>query len=148
MKSLDALKKKGLAWSLKQMLIFNNICGIPAHDAVRLIFVFKCYVTDGWRNILNCINRIDQEVDWMTRSFYRRCRRISIFFITFALLVSNYSCLQKNGIGSSMFINSLSLDAIAVVSHKLQKTYIINIILFHFFYVSKSTYGLVYPLGS
>jgi len=160
MKSLEKLKKKGLAQSLKPILIFTKMCGMPAHDAshnryrffvylysllcitsllfncsfnffyfiknwlyyytcmwqksdpkqmgfvviymnsseqisdffemltkssfvvgVPLIFVFKCYVTGGWRNIWNCINRIDEEMDWMTRSFYRRCRRISIFFI-------------------------------------------------------------------
>ena len=55
---------------------------------VPLIFVFKCYVTDGWRNIWNCISRIDEEMDWLTRSFYRRCRKISVFFVIFSILVS------------------------------------------------------------
>lgn len=51
------------------------IVGVP------LIFAFECYVTDVWRNIWNCIKRIDEEMDWMTKSFYRRCRKISIVFV-------------------------------------------------------------------
>ena len=58
------------------------IVGVP------LIFAFQCYFTNEWSNIWNCINRIDEEMDLMTRSFYRRCRRISIFFFTFSLLVN------------------------------------------------------------
>jgi len=57
MKSLEESNKTGLAWSLKPMLIFTKICGMPAHDARNSrcrFFVFIFSILTITSLFLNC----------------------------------------------------------------------------------------------